>query len=208
MQIPRYVSGAKNNYLYNGDEWQNGANVYDAINRGYDPTLGRFWQVDAMAEKYVGISAFAFVGNNPIGYSDPIGLEMQKWNGGNNWQDILTWIQHANSGDGIYFDPDDHLPDVTVMGHVVNFLSTQMSNDDAIIAALQELNKHRETISELRPENQISNWQAWLHRFNGKYNPYTRLFEAYYGKSQASYWNESLSPSDRVKAFADFAVAG
>lgn len=79
MQISRYISGAKNNYLYNGDEWQDGANVYDAVNRGLDPATGRWWQVDPLAEQHPDLTSFAFVGNNPIKYGDPMGLDMQKW---------------------------------------------------------------------------------------------------------------------------------
>jgi RHS repeat-associated protein len=46
----------------------------EVISRMYDPALGRFWQVDPMAEKRYWVNPYNFVQNNPINRVDPSGL--------------------------------------------------------------------------------------------------------------------------------------
>jgi RHS repeat-associated protein len=51
-----------------------GLELYDAVNRGYDPQIGRFWQVDELAEAYWEESVYSFAHNDPILFNDPFGL--------------------------------------------------------------------------------------------------------------------------------------
>lgn len=46
----------------------------EIISRMYDPALGRFWQVDPMAEKRYWVNPYNFVQSNPINRVDPTGL--------------------------------------------------------------------------------------------------------------------------------------
>ena len=68
-------------YKYNGKELDNkkGLNWYDYGARHYDATLGRWFVVDPLAEKYYSSSPFVYCGNNPINRIDPIGME---------WEDV------------------------------------------------------------------------------------------------------------------------
>ncbi len=50
-----------------------GINLYDYGARWYDAAVGRWTSVDPLAEKYAGISPFAYVAANPIAYVDPDG---------------------------------------------------------------------------------------------------------------------------------------
>ena len=65
------------NYLYNNNELQTnfGLNVYDFKKRTYDPTIGRFWQIDPLSEhpKLLAYAPYHFSVNNPIRYNDPNG---------------------------------------------------------------------------------------------------------------------------------------
>lgn len=63
-------------YKYNGKELdtEKGLNWYDYGARQYDAALGRFTTVDLLAEKYYGVSPYAYCGNNPVRYIDPTGM--------------------------------------------------------------------------------------------------------------------------------------
>ncbi len=65
-------------YKYNGKEWQDelGLNFYDYGARNYDPAIGRWMNLDPLAEKYTNMSLYAYVANNPLIYIDPDGKEI------------------------------------------------------------------------------------------------------------------------------------
>ena len=65
-------------YTFGGKEEQPelGLNWIDHHARNYDATLGRWMNVDPLAEKYPSISSFAYVANNPIYYIDPDGRKI------------------------------------------------------------------------------------------------------------------------------------
>jgi len=73
---------AENKYRNNGgNEIQNkeftdgtGLEAYDATFRMYDPQLGRFWQQDPLADANESWSLYSFVNDNPVSFSDPLGL--------------------------------------------------------------------------------------------------------------------------------------
>lgn len=64
-------------YKYNGKELDriHGLDMYDYGARQYDPNIGRFTQMDPMAEKYYHLSPYAYCGNNPVNFVDPNGEE-------------------------------------------------------------------------------------------------------------------------------------
>jgi RHS repeat-associated protein len=69
------------NYKYNGKEYQDelGLNMYDYGARNYDPALGRWMNVDPLAEKLPHASPYAFCLNNPILFVDPDGQFPWPW---------------------------------------------------------------------------------------------------------------------------------
>jgi RHS repeat-associated protein len=74
--------GLENRYKFNaGTELQSGEfsdgsglELYATNYRSLDPQIGRFWQVDPLAEINYDNSPYAFASNNPILINDPTGL--------------------------------------------------------------------------------------------------------------------------------------
>ncbi|MCC9043638.1 RHS repeat-associated core domain-containing protein [Myroides sp. M-43] len=63
-------------YQYNAKEKQEelGLNYYDYGARNYDAAIGRWMNVDPLAEKFVGWNPYHYVHNNPINLVDPTGM--------------------------------------------------------------------------------------------------------------------------------------
>jgi RHS repeat-associated protein len=69
------VANASYNYKYNGKELQEelGLNMYDYGARNYDPVLGRWMNIDPLAEKFPNWSPYNYCMANPINMTDPDG---------------------------------------------------------------------------------------------------------------------------------------
>lgn len=61
-------------YRYNGKEWEDALGWYDYGARWYDPSIGRWGQVDPLAETMPEWSPYNFTFNNPLSFIDPLGL--------------------------------------------------------------------------------------------------------------------------------------
>jgi RHS repeat-associated protein len=68
--------GREEKYLFGSKELQDefGIDIYDFVNRQYDPAIGRFLQIDPLGEKRNWITPYNYVQNNPILRIDPNGL--------------------------------------------------------------------------------------------------------------------------------------
>lgn len=78
-QMPKFAGDGNYNYKYNGKEYQDelGLNMYDYGARNYDPALGRWMNIDPLAEKYYQISPYVYVANNSLLFIDPTGMTIE-----------------------------------------------------------------------------------------------------------------------------------
>ncbi len=69
------VPGASNvgRFQYTGQMWLSEVGVYHYKARAYAPSLGRFLQTDPIGTAG-GVNLYAYVGNDPVNFSDPWGL--------------------------------------------------------------------------------------------------------------------------------------
>ena len=90
-------SDLPNRYLFNGKELTSdlGLGIYDYITRNYDPALGRFWQIDLLADQMSRFSPYSYAFDNPIRFTDPDGMApfdfVQRQDGS------IYWDNNANS---------------------------------------------------------------------------------------------------------------
>jgi len=63
-------------YKYNGKEYQDelGLNLYDYGARNYDPAIGRWMNIDPLAEINSDWTPYRYGFNNPLTYTDPTGM--------------------------------------------------------------------------------------------------------------------------------------
>jgi len=75
----------KNDIKFQGQRLDNdlGINIYSFKYREHDPTIGRFWQIDPLSDKYVYNSPYAFSENKVTSHFELEGLEAVKLGDGN-----------------------------------------------------------------------------------------------------------------------------
>lgn len=92
--------GLVNRFKYNAGTELNTSfdlHLYETPFRSLDPQLGRFWQVDPLAEATDFSSTYTYAGNEPILYNDPLGLSRTDWYARMNDNGRMTFYQEKGN---------------------------------------------------------------------------------------------------------------
>ena len=92
-----------------------GLETYDFGARNYDASLGRWMNIDPLADKYHSISAYSYVANNPLFFKDPDGERIWIYyqDSDGNEQRVEYKNKQLYSESGKVYKPDgDFLPNI------------------------------------------------------------------------------------------------
>lgn len=113
---------------YNGKELQDelGLDWYDMEARNYMPDVGRWGNIDELAEAFEDLSPYNFSNNNPINFSDPTGLSPEGVNHiASTFVKNGKVVEHRNDGDNNVYEvgnkwkPGDSKGGLTIIGKEV-----------------------------------------------------------------------------------------
>jgi RHS repeat-associated protein len=106
LTFNEWTRSPENLYKYNGKEEQKESQTFDFGFRHYDPALARWSAVDPLAENSISMTPYHYVGNNPIAFVDPNGLDWfyYKEDGADeadwHWQDGSEYNTGVKDDDG------------------------------------------------------------------------------------------------------------
>jgi RHS repeat-associated protein len=94
-------NAAADKFGFGGKELQDelGLEWYDITARNYDPALGRWMNIDPLAEYFYDYTPYNYANNNPIFFKDPDGMQSTSWYA-NNETGAVKWVDGKDDIEG------------------------------------------------------------------------------------------------------------
>lgn len=152
------------NIKYSGKELQDelDLNFYDFGARNYDPALGKWMNIDPMAEKYYPLSPYVYAINNPLFFVDPDGREIIIYYGKDNKQtQTYTYVKDRD-----YSNMDPFLAD-SYRALDALYTASNVTIDGKDVNLMDDLINHEKELSVVKEEK----------GYTGSYFKYGRNYE-------------------------------
>ncbi|NJN28507.1 MAG: RHS repeat-associated core domain-containing protein [Cyclobacteriaceae bacterium] len=181
-----------NNFLYQGKELQPETETYDFHARGYDPIIGRTWQMDPHAENYFSFSPYSFSANNPLLFIDPTGKDIN----------FYTWEKDEDGEwqrKQVAFDKLDK----NVQKALEAFAKTDAGN-----AYLSQFAKAGDKVGsvEFKSDGKFSKHEMGFDQFDSKGAAYGTSGDLYDGKRVSFYMKINTARSDEYQNPESYAI--
>ncbi|KDN54720.1 RHS repeat-associated core domain protein-containing protein [Flavobacterium seoulense] len=148
------INNSSYKYKYNGKELQDEniggvqLNLYDYGARNYDPALGRWMNIDPLAEKFSKISPYTYVANNPLNAIDPDGRDIIFLTR-NNDGSVKEQFKYRNGNfyheNGKRYNPGKEGVSKTMYKVLTAYRTIEKSNDKILKNQLHTLEKSEQT---------------------------------------------------------------
>ena len=137
------IIGRKHNYGYNNKEEQAelGLDWYDFGARNYDAALGRWMNIDPLAESFISLTQYNAMVNNPISYIDPDGKFSTNVTKNEDGTHTVAEGGDPNDGDNnIYVVDSDGNRTGEIIGESLTSHSFYLDDGSAVVGAIIDSN--------------------------------------------------------------------
>jgi len=196
-----------NQYQYNGKELQNEMNIgwLDYGARMYMPEIGKWSTTDPLCEKYLGLSLYSYVANNPVSLIDPNGKEIwlsYTYRNENN-EEVTTRLQYRGKKlydkDGKEYkgtDPAD--PIFQLVKDQLDFIQESTEGKEGgdeikkLFSDLESSEADHDIVIGLEPYDK--------NKKNGNRHDYTKLYPFYRGSTIHFNPTDDHDPDEKLPA--------